>query len=98
MWLTSKDIGGLFWVAGSIVVTVAALAFTLGYLTGCTGVFGATGVHHTPGTIKGYCFESEGLRGERCYESMPDCLSHESVLRDQYPWARIEKECELEMY
>lgn len=98
MWLNSRDVGGLFWVGGCIVAGLVAIAFTVGYLTGCTGTFGATGVHHTPGTIKGYCFKADGLRKERCYETKPDCLSHESLLRDEHPWAKIEKECKLEIY
>ena len=75
-----------------------SLIFSGLLFAGCAGTFGSNGVEYTPGTIKGYCLQAEGLSGERCYKENATCLSHESILRDRHPWSEIKKECSLEFY
>ena len=43
----------------------------------------------------GYCFKAEGVSKARCYVKYETCSHRESNLRDQYPYATIQSQCQL---
>lgn len=92
MWLTSRDVKGLFVVGGTIVAMVLGVAFLVGYLAGCGS---SSGYYEVRRGVPGYCFKAEGLSKERCYEDADTCHHKVSLLRDHHPWAEIEQECVL---
>jgi len=98
MWLTSKDIRGLFIVAGGLAVATLVVVFFVGYLLGgCASSSSGYDVVRPSGPEITYCFKAEGLTKARCYKEEAKCQYKVSLLRDHHPWAKIEQDCTLEV-